>query len=39
MVQKTGFGKSLIYQLLSLLWKDGIAIVFTPLISLMIDQI
>lgn len=39
LVQKTGHGKSLVYQMLSLLYQDGIGLVFSPLISLMIDQI
>ena len=34
----TGFGKSIIYQVLALML-DGLSIVITPLISLMEDQI
>ncbi|CAD8081118.1 unnamed protein product [Paramecium primaurelia] len=39
LVQKTGHGKSLVYQYLSLFLQDSIGIIFSPLISLMIDQV
>jgi len=38
LIEKTGFGKSLCFQFSSLL-KNGITIVFTPLIALMRDQV